>query len=90
MVSAEDISFEELATMMVDILRTPPCSGRLANAVLHMWGYVSKYSNTRPDDVSLTMMMQEIQSLANLNEVVYLMHSTALSELQYWISLQDL
>lgn len=72
---------------LIQLLRSPPERGNLRNAVLHMWGYVAKYSSSpcfTVEKKSVRGLLAEIQRLAFLHNVSYLKESTALSELTAW------
>ena len=84
---AKPVSLNDLASELVDLLRQPPSPGRLTNALLHMWGYVSQFESgekQRQIQDDPAMMLKEIQRLATEHGKTYLMHSTALSELAVW------
>lgn len=83
-VACGKISFSELSAKLVSLMRTPPPQGRLFNALSHMWGYVSGYSNSEPGKLTNRELLSEIQRQSKKNNVTYLMHSTALSELLFW------
>lgn len=77
-----DISLELAA-----LLKGPPNPKLIDNAVLHMWGYVSEHSTTeksRINSMRPRKLLGKIQNLALLNNSLYLLHSTALSELCAW------
>ena len=63
-------------------LREPVESGRLLNALQHMWGYV-KGDVSPPQEA--TALLASIRCAAVENRVEYLLHSTALCELALWI-----
>jgi len=73
-----------LAESLVNTLRTPPASGHLHNALLHMWGYVSDSGISIPEDDR--QLISLIQQQAMLRKENYLLNSTALSELQAWVN----
>lgn len=75
---------DALALLLTEQLRVEPSEGRLRNALLHMWGYVSE-EGLQPagDDAKL---MRQIQQLAIEQEKIYLLASTALSGLAVWCS----
>ena len=80
--------FSKLARLLTGLLRKPPPTDRLTNALQHMWGHVSGITCTPKDDVkswSLGRLLEEIQRRALKKEEPYLMSSTALSELNVWI-----
>ncbi|MBU1711811.1 MAG: DUF1722 domain-containing protein [Proteobacteria bacterium] len=77
----------ELAGELVSLLQLPPNDRLIQNALLHMWGYVSKYtktSNTSINNLTSSKLFHIIQTLALSNNVKYLVHSTSLSELNSW------
>lgn len=83
-----DVSFEQLALDLVEMLRDCPPEGRLMNALYHMWGYVSQFVQpTRPDIQSNpTALITAIRELSFKHGVNYLLESTALSDLRAWVS----
>ena len=69
------------------ILRSPPEQRLIENTLLHMWGYVSKYSlisGTKLNSLSSKALLKKIQLLSISNNVKYLNESTSLSELNAW------
>jgi len=84
-VAAGKIGFARLALELVAWLRTPPAPASIANALLHMWGYVSTFSAQKPAALSPSQLLAEIQSVAmGAHGPEYLRHSTALGELACW------
>ena len=83
-IAKDEISFGELAEILVRSLRTPPPSGRLENALSHMWGYVSEYSEIDPSRSTSIELLKEIQVKARQFDIDYLLRSTALAELMLW------
>jgi len=83
-VAAGEISFDGLAEQLVLLLRTPPTSARLTNAISHMWGYVAEYSQTNPQALTNNKLLQEVQAHSKKHNVEYLLCSTALGELAFW------
>ena len=79
-------SINDVSVEMIELLKTPPSKKLINNALLHMWGYVSKYSTNNKNIASLSdkVLLNKIQKLALKNNVQYLIESTALSELQAW------
>jgi hypothetical protein len=80
--------FSELARMLVELLREQPTAGGIRNALQHMWGYVSDNSSKLRRDLeswSLKKLFDETQRLSLAAEELYLISSTALSELKVWI-----
>jgi hypothetical protein len=84
LVAGGNAGIAELSRDLVRVMRTAPPVGSLTNAIFHMWGYVSSSSSLSPTEVPLTALLREIQTLALANNVIYLLHSTALGELAYW------
>lgn len=77
----------ELYPELVSLLRFPPASGNLQNAIQHMWGYVSLFSLLSGkilEEITPHELLTEIQHLTLKNNVVYLKESTALGELPAW------
>jgi hypothetical protein len=80
---------DDVALELVEILRCPPSSGRLANALQHMWGHVSRHvedasgyvNDMKPKNILSTM--QRTSLICGCN---YLIHSTALGELSVWLA----
>lgn len=83
-IAHDEVSFEELSEILVRFLRTPPQSGRLTNAVSHMWGYISAHSEVDPHKISDRERLLIIQELSMQFDVDYLLYSTALTELKFW------
>ena len=80
--------FSELASIFCKVLRQPPKSGNLRNALLHMWGHVSEDTDQNVDGInswSLQRILRLIQQNAQISNNTYLLESVALSELQVWI-----
>ena len=76
-----------VATEITTILRAPPEQRLIENTLLHMWGYVSKYSfisGKKVNSLSSKALLNEIQQLSLSNNVKYLTNSTSLSELNAW------
>jgi len=75
-----------LIVKFVHLLRNPPQKGTLANALQHMWGYVADFM---PNPVATTespsQMLNLIQHLSKEHNIQYLLHSTALCELEFWV-----
>lgn len=84
LVASGEIFFDNLSERVVLLMRTPPTCGRLANAVSHMWGYVSDYSPVDPQELTSRELLQEIQEKSQKHTVDYLLRSTALCELMLW------
>ncbi|MDA3786841.1 MAG: DUF1722 domain-containing protein [Deltaproteobacteria bacterium] len=80
--------FAALAKTVTLQLRQRPTPGSLRNALHHMWGHISDYSSLSKGEIAswpLPRLAAEIAHCALLKKEPYLMHSTALSELQVWI-----
>lgn len=82
MQSAE--AFDALALELSCWLRRPPAPGRLINALQHMWGYVSQFTEG-PAPAGPAELLQHIQTLSQQHGVTYLVSSTALSDLACWL-----
>ncbi|GAV21016.1 pyrimidine dimer DNA glycosylase [Mariprofundus micogutta] len=72
-----------LTLILVDIVRQKPQSGRLMNALLHMWGYVNDQGKAMPHNPE--QLLQEIQRRSVMQDKQYLLHSTALCDLALWV-----
>lgn len=80
--------FSELAKLLTELLRQPPSSGSLRNALQHMWGHVNDSSHIRKREIatwSQMRLLKEIQRITLETKDPYLMSSTALSEFKAWI-----
>jgi len=77
-------NMEALAEKLVITLRLRPSPGHLHNALQHMWGHVSDESTPVPNNNAA--LMQSIGKLVIQKQEPYLLNSTALSELQAWVS----
>jgi hypothetical protein len=88
LVSAHDSKelFTRLAKELVELLTVPPPPGRLLNAVQHMWGYVSSFVLPGQTNMDLQWLMDTIRRECYKHKIVYLMQSTALSDLAVYIS----
>lgn len=74
--------FHELARILVEALRSEPPAGRLMNALLHMWGYVSGLESARDGHPGTPAdLIREIRERSVRHGVRYLLESTALSDL---------
>ena len=76
-----------VATEITTILRSPPEQRLIENTLLHMWGYVSKYSlisGKKLNSLSNKALLKKIQLLSLSNNVKYLNESTSLSEINAW------
>lgn len=80
--------FDDVAAELVEILRRDASGGRLATAIEHLWGYVSKLASAEDRSAALASqwaMLQQTQRLARLSNEPYLMASTALSDLAVFV-----
>src|SRR5690606_11888938 len=80
--------FSSLAAELVDILRLVPPTGRVVNALDHMWGYVASYASEEERSLSRcspAQLLETIAALVNRIQEPYLSRSTALSELAVYI-----
>jgi len=81
---------KELPKVAIEVsalLRNAPEQRLKENALLHMWGYVSKYSSISGkelDSLSMATLLNNIQKLSLSNNIKYLIESTSLSELSAW------
>ncbi len=89
-VTKNRISFAELADNTSQILKQDPPETGLKNTIDHMWGYVSKYSQYNPTQLTLSGRLKEIQKLSINKNIDYLLQSTALGELGYWCRKQSI
>ena len=75
---------EALSLLLVQTLRQPPDSGRLYNALQHMWGHVGEDAQAQaPADAPALLAAVRREAIRQHN--AYLLHSTALSELGVWL-----
>jgi hypothetical protein len=80
--------FIQLARQLTELLRMPPSTGGLQNALQHIWGHVAELSpplEERPDIWTWRRLLAETQLRAMLHKEPYLTASTALGELLVWI-----
>ena len=78
--------FPDLANQLTFLLRAQPKEGGLRNALQHMWGHVSNDEavNPGPSEWSLAKLDEEIKRRVTVQGERYLLHSTALTDLQTW------
>lgn len=83
------LDFSALAQTVTDLLRTPPTSGGVRNAALHMWGHVGSRDVTAHHEINtmpLDRLLRAIQARAQEDaSETYVSRSTALSELLAWL-----
>jgi uncharacterized protein YbgA (DUF1722 family) len=81
--------FSVLSKTLTELLRMPPEMGGIRNALQHMWGYISDFSESKHDvgTWSLNKLYNETRRGVLESKEPYLMASTALSELNVWIKL---
>ena len=84
LVASGEITFDDLSEKLVQLMRTSPSRGPLANAVSHMWGYVADYSPVDPQELTSGELLLEIQEKIQKYNIDYLLRSTALGELKLW------
>lgn len=88
-ISCGSLGFEKLSRLLTDLLRESPTTGGIRNAVQHMWGYVKESTEQTQESVGekwpTRHLLLETQKRAVENDVSYLIHSTALSELMVWL-----
>ncbi|MDH5436207.1 MAG: DUF1722 domain-containing protein [Gammaproteobacteria bacterium] len=80
-------SMNAIALELITLLQTPPSRKLIHNALLHMWGYVSSYSEITGKELTslpAKKLLKLIQQLVLLHNIPYLTDSTALSELNAW------
>lgn len=80
--------FATVCNELVELFRQRPPTGRLRNALEHMWGHVSEYSDHGRTFVKKARendLIREIQKLAAEHQELFLLSSTALSELSIWL-----
>jgi hypothetical protein len=82
-----ELEFADLLDELTYILRLQPSEGGLRNAAQHMWGHVSGNEKVDKDfvDWPLSRLLREIIFRVIDQEETYLLHSTALTELQTWL-----
>jgi hypothetical protein len=82
-----ELSMEALAAELVGYLRERPPEGRLLNALQHLWGYVSDLADEGQREVpdGPAALISAVRQLSVKHQVVYLLESTALSDLHTWI-----
>uniref|UniRef100_UPI0040567589 DUF1722 domain-containing protein n=1 Tax=Candidatus Electronema sp. TaxID=2698783 RepID=UPI0040567589 len=79
--------FTQLARQLSELLRQPPTTGGLKNALQHMWGHVAELPpapEENPATWSWRKLLGETQMRAMRHGEPYLSVSTALSELMVW------
>ncbi len=84
----EGTPISDLANELVTTLRCQPPTGRLVNALQHLWGYVNQFTDMYESvpTVDPGVLISTIRDLARQHSVLYLLHSTALSDLDTWIA----
>jgi hypothetical protein len=84
LVARQGVSMEDLAGVLVALLRLAPGPGRMRNAVQHLYGYISDRTDLDSEQADFTSLLREIGRLARELKIKYLLESTALSELLGW------
>ena len=89
LINRRGIGFDELALGLCRVLRQKPAAGTLRNALQHMWGHVAE-APPEPDGAveewSNPRLLEEIRQRALASKEPYLLQSTALGELELWVS----
>lgn len=87
----EHVEMKVLAHKLALLLRTPPSSGGLSNALDHMWGFLKKLASSQDKDLAIAAReagskdyLRKIREGANIHGVSYILESTALYELDCW------
>jgi len=80
-----ELDMAACAVEMVEVLHRAPEPGRLRDALLHMWGYVSDREGADHESLSDRELLDQIRTRAREREVTYLIQSTALGELAAWM-----
>lgn len=75
---------EGLSLLLVQTLRRMPETGRLYNALQHLWGHVGRNAPD-PAPTEPLALLAAIRHEAMRQGEAYLLHSTALSELGAWL-----
>lgn len=83
-VASRQIAFDDLLQEVVHAGRAEPYQPDVQNALQQMWGYVSANSFVRPNEVSNSELLAEVQLLAKQTNAEYLLKSTSLGELALW------
>ena len=78
--------FSNLSKNLIELLREKPSLGGNRNSLHHMWGYFKKdKGKINIDSLDLDKLLSHIQILAYKKKNIYILESTALSELRVWI-----
>ena len=78
--------FSSLSKDLTELLREKPDFGGIRNSLHHMWGYFKNYNfNVDVDSLDLDSLLSHIQICAYKKKDLYILGSTALSELRVWI-----
>ncbi len=83
-VARDQLSFGQLSGILMTALYQPPPPGRLTNALLHMWGYITEKQDQEPHHITPCELIRAVQKAAARESISYLLHSTALGELAFW------
>ena len=83
-IASGEMTKDDLSLLLVRELRKRPEAGDLRNVLLHMWGYISGYSEKKPEEMEDYEMLSEIREKSGSRGVEYLLRSTALGELGLW------
>ncbi|MCJ7772971.1 MAG: YbgA family protein, partial [Desulfobacterales bacterium] len=80
--------FDETCFKLIELLRQRPIKGRIRNALTHMWGHVSKYTDKDKgfiNSMNEKELLREIQHFTIKHQEPYLVGSTALCDLGTWL-----
>lgn len=85
-VNSKDAIFDEIFISLSNLLWTQPDKKNIKNTLQHLWGYISKDSTLKINELNYKEQLKEIQFQSLNNNVEYLLQSTVLSDLMYWIN----
>ncbi|RME10985.1 MAG: DUF1722 domain-containing protein, partial [Ardenticatenia bacterium] len=88
LVNARHEDLAPLLNELTDLMRHPPSAGGVLNAVEHMWGHVRKHATPEEKQHAQSNPAARLactQRLAQVQHETYLWHSTALSEMRFWL-----
>jgi len=77
--------FTGLVQLLCEQLRLSPSTGRVRNALQHMWGYLDVESGLEVERWTNLQLLHELQARALLQGIAYLLESTDLGELGSWL-----
>lgn len=88
LVNARHEDLAPLLDELTDLMRHPPSAGGVLNAIEHMWGHVRKHATPEEKQHAQSNPAARLactQRLAQVQHETYLWHSTALSEMRFWL-----